>query len=259
MTIVKTAGPEEHTVERQKDLGGWRQTLFAALGLVALMQVLSYFTPAYVLPGWGTIFEAILDLEPAWIIATFLRVAAALVFSFVVGAVLAAGAYSIPVLQRYLLPVIRILMAIPAVCWIIFTILWFQGVEARIFFVLTVSAVPIFMLDVLDGLKSVPKELRDMLRSFRPNSWQYYSKLMLPSILPAIFTSWKVNLSLSIRLVTFAELVGAASGIGFALNQAKALFRIEDVYALTVVLVIWLMAMQAAVILLEKHTLRWRD
>jgi len=259
MSVVSKTPDEEHVIETRMHAGGWRETLFASLAICVAMEVLSFFLPPYILPGWGTILEAMLSLDPVSVMATVLRVAVAMVFSFLLGALLAIGAYAIPSVDRYVVPVVRILMAVPAVCWIIFTVLWFKGVETRVFFVLVVSSAPIFMFDILDGLKSVRKELRDMMRSLRPTPWQFYSKLMLPSILPTIFTSWKVNLSLSIRMVTFAELVGAASGIGFALNQAKALFRIEDVYALTVVLVIWLMLMQAAVIALEKLALRWRD
>jgi NitT/TauT family transport system permease protein len=259
MSLLGAVADEEHSVEKRIGSGGWKETLFATIALCIVMEILSRFTAPYILPGWSVILEAMQDLDLESILATILRVAVAMIFSFVLGAALAVGAYAIPSVEKYVLPIVRILMAVPAVCWIIFTILWFRGVELRVFFVLVVSAVPIFMFDILDGLKSVRKELRDLMKSLRPTPWQYYSKLMLPSILPTVFTSWKVNLSLSVRMVTFAELVGAASGIGFALNQAKALFRIQDVYALTVVLVIWLMVMQAAVIALEKYILRWRD
>ena len=50
---------------------------------------------------------------------------------------------------------------------------------------------------------------RCMMQSFRPTTLQYFFKLILPAILPTIFTSWKVNISLAIRVVTIAELVGA--------------------------------------------------
>ena len=42
---------------------------------------------------------------------------------------------------------------------------------------------------------------------------KFFVKLMLPAIVPTIFTSWKVNISLAIRVVTIAELVGAVTGI----------------------------------------------
>ena len=141
----------------------------------------------------------------------------ALVVSFVLGVMLAIGMYLSGSLERYLRPLIRLLMAVPVVSWILFAVLWFRGVEFRIAFVLVVVCAPVFMIDTLDAMRGVSRELRDMMRSFRPTSFQFFRKLMLPAILPGIFTSWKINLSLAIRVVTIAELVGAVTGIGHQL------------------------------------------
>ena len=77
--------------------------------------------------------------------------------------------------------------------------------------------------------------------------------------MPAILTSWKVNLRVSIRVVTMAELVGATSGIGYALMQAKETFSVADVFAWTVVLVFILMVANVAVTGLERRLLVWRE
>jgi NitT/TauT family transport system permease protein len=97
-----------------------------------------------------------------------------------------------------------------------------------------------------------------MMRSFRPTSPQYFIKLMLPAILPSLFTSWKVNISLAIRVVTIAELVGAVTGIGHQLSVAQELFSVSDVFAWTIVLVALLFILEAAVARVEARMLRWR-
>ena len=86
-----------------------------------------------------------------------------------------------------------------------------------------------------------------MMRSFRPTTLQYFVKLMLPAIVPTIFTSWKVNISLAIRVVTIAELVGAVTGIGHQLSVAQELFSVADVFAWTIVLVALLFLLEAIV------------
>ncbi|MET0277137.1 MAG: ABC transporter permease subunit, partial [Pseudorhodoplanes sp.] len=158
----------------------------------------------------------------------------------------------------YLHPMIRILMAVPVVSWILFAILWFRGVEFRILFVLVVVCAPVFVVDTLDGMRSVPRELRDMMRSFRPTSLQFFRKLMLPAILPSIFTSWKITLSLAIRVVTIAELVGAVTGIGHQLSVAQELFSVADVFAWTLVLVALLFLLEGIIAKVEHRMLRWR-
>ena len=51
-------------------------------------------------------------------------------------------------------------MAVPAFCWVIFSILWFKGVEIRIFFVMCIVCMPVFIVDAIDAMKGVPIELR---------------------------------------------------------------------------------------------------
>jgi len=147
---------------------------------------------------------------------------------------------------------------VPVVSWILFAILWFKGVEFRIGFVLFAVCGPVFLVDSLDAMRSVPRELRGMIQSFRPTTVQFFLKLMLPAILPSIITSWKINLSLAIRVVTIAELVGAVTGIGHQLAVAQELFSVADVFAWTLVLVALLFLLEGIVIQIEHRLLRWR-
>lgn len=97
-----------------------------------------------------------------------------------------------------------------------------------------------------------------MMRSFRPTTMQFFRKLILPSVLPAVFTSWKINLSLAIRVVTMAELVGAVTGIGHQLAVAQELFSVANVFAWTIILVALLFMLELGVSVLETRLLRWR-
>src|SRR5207247_9167941 len=138
----------------------------------------------------------------------------ALVTSCDVGPGPAVVMYASVALESYGRPIVRLLMAVPVVRCILFAVLWFKCVEFRIAFVLVVVCGPVLLVDVLDAMKGVSKDLRDMLRSFRPTRAQTFTKLVLPATVPAILTSWKINLSLAIRVVTIAELVGAVTEIG---------------------------------------------
>jgi NitT/TauT family transport system permease protein len=204
------------------------------------------------------IAKAITTITPIDIVVTLARVIGALIVSFVLGIVLAMAMYRSDTIEKYLHPMIRILMAVPVVSWILFAVLWFPGVEFRIGFVLVVVCGPVFLVDTLDAMRSVPRELRQMMRSFRPTTLQFFVKLMLPAIVPTIFTSWKVNISLAIRVVTIAELVGAVTGIGHQLSVAQELFSVADVFAWTIVLVALLFLLEAIVARIETRLLRWR-
>ncbi|MEM1993856.1 MAG: ABC transporter permease subunit [Nitrososphaerales archaeon] len=221
-------------------------------------QIVSLFTPSYIVPGWQVIFDKMIRLQPYQIYVTVVRVVLALVVSFGLGVLGAVVMYLSKKLENYISPLVKLVMAVPVICWILFAVLWFSAVEFRIFFILVIVCCPVFLIDVLDALKGVPKDLRDMILSFRPSKMQYIRKLLLPAIVPAVLTSWKINLSLAIRVVTIAELVGAVSGIGFALNIAQANFSVAEVFAWTIVLILILLAAQVPVSWVESKALRWR-
>jgi len=235
-----------------------KETIISLIIFGVAWQIVSLFTPSYIVPGWQIIFEKMLRLQPHQIYITVGRVALSLAVSFGLGVVGAVILYLSKRLESYILPLIKLVMAVPVICWILFAVLWFSAVEFRIFFILVIVCFPVFLIDILDALKGVPKDLRDMLLSFRPTRMQYISKLLLPATIPAILTSWKINLSLAIRVVTIAELVGAVSGIGFALNIAQANFSVAEVFAWTIVLIIILLAAQVPVSWVESKALRWR-
>lgn len=221
-------------------------------------QIASYYLPDYAVPGWDRIFKALLGLPIDFVLITVARMMGALAVSFAFGMVIAVAMYSSRALESYGLPLIRLLMAVPAVCWVVFSVLWFSGVEFRILFVLAVVCGPVFVVDILDGMKGVSIDLREMLRSFRPGPLQIFTKLIVPGTLPIILTSWKINLTLAVRVVTIAELVGAVSGIGYGLVIAQELFSVAEVFAWSLVLVAVLFFFQAIVDILERTWLAWR-
>jgi NitT/TauT family transport system permease protein len=254
--------PEEY---REAGLDGRfsRQAVVSVLIFAAVWEALSYLAPtlgipAFAIPSFARIGQSLLTITPIDVLVTLARVIGALIASFVLGVALAVLMYQSQRLESYLRPMIRLFMAVPVVSWILFAVLWFRGVEFRIAFVLIAVCGPVFLIDAFDAMRNVPRELRRMVRSFRPTALQYFGKLMFPAIVPNLITSWKINLSLAIRVVTIAELVGAVTGIGHQLAVAQELFSVADVFAWTLVLVALLFLLEAVVARVEQRVLRWR-
>ncbi len=235
-----------------------REMVVALAVLAIAWEIVSLLVPPFIVPGWGRIFKSLATLRMDFVLVTLARVVGALVISFALGLGLAVVMYASVAAERYGRPIVQLLMAVPVVCWILFAVLWFKWVEFRIAFVLVVVCGPVFLVDVLDAMKGVSKDLRDMLRSFRPTRAQLFTKLVLPATVPAILTSWKINLSLAIRVVTIAELVGAVTGIGYGLVVAQELFSVSDVFAWTLILVVILFLAEAVLTRVEERVLRWR-
>ena len=253
------------TSEPRRTFGGAlpREAIVSVLIFACAWQAMSYLAPtlgipAFAIPGLGRIAQSLTKITAIDVAVTLGRVLLSLIVSFVIGLAVAIAMYLSVSLEKYLRPMVRVLMAVPVVSWILFAILWFKGVEFRIVFVLVVVCAPVFCVDALDNMREVSHDLKQMMRSFRPTPFQFFRKLMLPAITPGLITSWKITLSLAIRVVTIAELVGAVTGIGHQLSVAQELFSVADVFAWTLVLVVLLFALEALLVRLETRVLRWR-
>ena len=238
-----------------------RETVAGIIAIAAFAvawHIASMYGPSYAIPNWGRILRALVDIPLHDVGISIARLVLSMLLSFILGLAFSTLVFERPTIEALLLPLVKLLMAVPAVCWVIFAILWFKGVEFRIFFVMCITCTPVFIIDSLDAMKGVPLDLRQMVRSFRPDPVRYYTKLIFPCIVPNILTSWKINLTLAVRVVTIAELVGAVSGIGHGLVIAQEMFSVAEVFAWTVVLVLILLALQGLVNIIERKTLHWR-
>lgn len=234
------------------------KTVVAMLFVAGAWQLVSLRLPDYIVPGWEVIGPTLLELDYGHVLTTGVRVLVALFIAFVVGLLAALLLSTFPKIEGYVMPVVKMLMAVPAISWVIFAVLWFSNVEQRISFVLIVECGPVFFIQILDGIKHIPAPLRDMMRAFRPTRVEYYRKLIIPGVVPTLLTSWKITLGLAIRVATIAELVGAVSGVGYALVVSQQLFSVADVFAWTMVLVLMLLTAQSFVSLIESRLLKWR-
>jgi NitT/TauT family transport system permease protein len=147
---------------------------------------------------------------------------------------------------------------IPSLSWVIIAVIWFADVEVRVWFVMVLVTLPGFALQVHDSYRAIPAELRDMARSFRPGKWALFREVTLPAITPGIFTAWKLNLGLGIRMVLIAELVGATVGVGAQLLTAQQLFDMASVISWTLLLAVCMLVLQALIELIESRVLRYR-
>jgi NitT/TauT family transport system permease protein len=234
------------------------------LGLLVAWQVASLYLPPILFPSLEKIAAAISDIltSPAAFVAiatTYLRILGALMFAFLAATILGIAAGVVRPLERAIMPLIELMQGIPAVCWIIFAILWFRDMEVRIAFVVVVATVPSFFYQARDGVRGIPGELWDMVRSWRPSLPQLVRILVVPALLPALLTGWRINLGNGTRVTIMAELLGGVSGIGYQLRLSQELFRMDKAIAWTAVLVAFVVATNVVLSIVEKRTLTWRN
>jgi len=117
---------------------------------------------------------------------------------------------------------------------------------------------PILVYTVV-GLRSVTRDLRDLMRSLEATRWQTFTMLELPAALPVLFGGLKVGVTLSVIGAVVGEFVGANRGLGFLVNLGQGLFDTPLMFVAIFLLVTIALALYGLVSLLENLLLSWRE
>jgi NitT/TauT family transport system permease protein len=259
--IVK---PLAGSVAARKNPEGRRDIFATCVVVVVLliaMEITSRFVPDYIMPSPVAVWNAARELffsDPYHVAVTLARLAISVTIAMITGVLVGLAMGMFPSVRPYLKAIVVIDTGIPALSWMLIAVFWFKNPEFRIFFILLVILLPFYALNVYEGVRALPKELVDMIESFRPSRWQVLRYLILPHIVAYIFLTTKSVIGYAIRMVIFAELVASAVGIGARMNLAQSTFRIDQVLAWTFFLVILNLLLQALVNGLEKISLKWR-
>jgi ABC-type nitrate/sulfonate/bicarbonate transport system permease component len=202
-------------------------SVFPFIVVIALWQFASLFFPRFLFPSLIDVFWRCIDIlyrrDVLGRDGDVLRILAGLGGAFVIGGILGLIMARSKAADKFLSPILTLFQGIPALSWVVFAIIWFHGVEFRIFFIMVMTTLPAFTFQVIGALRGMSKDLTEMVFSFRPTRLKLFRVMIAPAILPDILTAWKVNLGNAARVVVVAELVGATGGVGYQLCSAAAL------------------------------------
>jgi NitT/TauT family transport system permease protein len=239
------------------------QATASTLVIAGIWQIASLYFPPYLFPPVPDVVTRTVAIVLSWpllaqVLTTALRIFAGLSGAFIVGAVMALAIGRSPRMESYVAPVLVFLQGIPALSWVVIAIIWFHGIEFRIFFIMVMTTLPAFTFQILDAFRSMSKDLFEMTMSFRPRRWTLFRVLIVPTIVPGILTAWKVNLGNAARVVVVAELVGATGGVGYEVLRQQQLFDMAGAIAWTLQLVLFVLIVQQTITAIEGWALRYR-
>lgn len=240
-----------------------KEPFISALALIIVWEVAAHFFPPFLFPSTLSIAQEVFAIltnktQLGGAMATALRILLGMVGAFVAGGLLGIWMGTSERVERYVHPLLTFNQGIPALSWVVFSVIWFKSTEFRIWFIIAMTTLPAFAFQIHDAYRAMSKDLVEMSLSFRPSKWDKFRTLIMPSILPGIITAWKVNLGNVARVVVVAELVGATVGVGYELLQRQQLFDMAGAIAWTLVLVLFVVVSQGVVVLIETSLLRYR-
>jgi NitT/TauT family transport system permease protein len=109
------------------------------------------------------------------------------------------------------------------------------------------------------GLRSVPDDLIDLMRSLQSSRWQTFRYLELPASMPVFLGGLRIGATLSVIGAVVGEFVGADQGLGFMINRARGQYDTALVFVAVLSLILMAMTLYGIVVLLESRLLSWRE
>jgi len=126
-------------------------------------------------------------------------------------------------------PIIEILRPIPPLAWIPLSILWFGLGDVQNVFIIFLGMVFPILLNTIAGVRQVDRNLIRAARSLGAGERALLRRVVLKAALPQIVIGLRVGLGFGWMALVAAELVGANSGLGFLINDARSLLRTDIV------------------------------
>ncbi len=196
----------------------------------------SYFEvwSAYILPSpmqvWNTFVSMIQNGELfVHIFASLYRVLVGFSIAFVFAFFLGIIAGLKPALSPYYNHIVEFFRNVPPLSLIPLLILWVGiGEESKTIIIILASFFPMF-LNIKKGFGSCDHKLLEVGKVLGLNPCQRFVKIILPSAVPDIFLGMKVGLGYSWRAIIGAEMIAAASGLGYFILDAQTMSRSDKV------------------------------
>lgn len=154
-------------------------------------------------------------------------------------------------------PLMEILRPIPPLAWIPLSILWFGiGDEQNEFIIFLGMFFPI-LVNTIVGVKNIDQNLVRAARSLGAPESKVLARVVLKGALPQIITGVRIGLGVGWMALVAAELVGANSGLGFLINDARSMLRTDTITVGMLSIGIVGLMIDAAIRLLSRQMLPW--
>jgi NitT/TauT family transport system permease protein len=239
--------------------------LLSLIAAIVIWQVMVWIWrfPAFILPGpvevairfGGAVADGALIRHS---LITLAEVIAGLLIGSTLATITGYLLAKSPAAERFLSPYLVASQAVPLVAIAPLLIIWFgPGLFSKILICSLIVFFPV-LVNTIVGLRAVPDNLRDLMRSLRATRSEILRKLEIPAALPVFLGGLRIGATLSVIGAVVGEFVGSDRGLGFLINVGRGQYDTALVFAAIFTLIMMALILYGLVILAEKRLLRWQ-
>ena len=157
------------------------------------------------------------------------RVAIGFTLSAIAGVALRMLVGTSALATRGLDPIFHVLRKVPPLAWLPISLAAFRNAQPSAIFVIFITAVWPVIINTAVGVRNVPQDYRNVARVIRLRGIPFFTKIVVPSAAPYIFTGLRIGIGLSWLAIVAAEMLIGGVGIGFFIWDAWKSSNISDI------------------------------
>ena len=181
---------------------------------------------------------------------TLSRIFAGLIFSMFIGTAIGLSMGLQRHVEAFLDSWIMVLLTFPAICWAFLSVLWFGLSDVGPILTIVLIVFPFVTMNIWEGTKAMEKDLINMARVYKANRGLTVRKVLIPQLMPYLFSSIRIALSLSWKIALVSEAFGVSSGVG-----QKLIYYFED-FEVDIMLA-WGISFMIVMVLIDVMVFRW--
>lgn len=225
-----------------------RVALAATLAALAVWAISGLFLPSYLLPApwivaaelWHFVGDPHMWLHTA---VSFEHIVASVALSMAIGGALALLAHYVPVFRLAvhgrLCPFLN---SFAGTGWVLLAVLWFGLSDVTVIFAISMVLIPFAIINARHGLDSLDPELIEMARSFGRGGVPRFRLIVLPALVPFVFSTLRICFGVAWKAALTAELFGGDAGFGYLFDQARQDYNTPLVITIIVLIVAFVFA-----------------
>jgi len=231
------------------------------LAVVVLWQLCVDFfrVPAFILPSPIAALKTLASPNYAWpanTLVSAIEIGGGYLLGVFVGVTLALLFSWSRVFTLILLPLCVSLNMIPKVALGPLFIVWFSyGILPNILIAFSICFFPV-LLTTARGLREVPPDLLDLVRSLKGTRWQLFRKIQLPGALPYVFSGMKVGAVLAVAGAVVGEFIASERGLGYIMIQVQSSLDTPAMVMAVILLTMLGVLLYGAVLGIERLVIR---
>jgi len=162
-------------------------------------------------------------------------------------------------LERFIDPLIQMFRNISTLALMpVFIMLLGIGETSRTFIIFW-GVLWVNIMNTISGVKNVDAQVVKASTVMGMPKWQLFTKVVFPGALPSIFVGVRISATTSIMILTAAEMIGATEGLGWSVRHFQTYMEYPKMYAYIVVMTILGIAINYALVAIERHVFRYRE